>query len=190
MALWLKPCFFKGAGAGSDLERRNHFLRDMARATSAAPTCFEPAKICTAGGSMIRYLVDGGVFAGNPACAPAPEPRGSGNLRMTLLSRVWEPAPGPAPPNTGRRKTRGMARWAKPVMDVMTDGAADAVLRRLEHMLPEDRYYRFNTCLRACDKMDDASGADINALKRDARRIVDGRETSAELDALCAKLVA
>ena len=69
-------------------------------------------------------------------------------------------------------------------------GAGSDLERRLEHMLPEDRYCRFNTCLRARDKMDDASGADINALERDARRIVDGRETSAELDALCAKLVA
>ena len=178
MALRLKLCFFKGDGAGSDLERRKHFLRDVARAASAAATCFEPAKICTAGGSGIRYPVDGGVFASGPACAPAPEPRGSGNLRMTLLSRVWEPAPGPVPIEYGKAKDRGMAGWAKPVMDVMMDGAADAVRRWLEHMLPEDRHCRFNTRLRARDKMDDASGANINALKRDARRIVDGRETS------------
>ena len=64
MALRLKLCFFKGDGAGSDPERRKHFLRDAARAASAAPTCFEPAKICTAGGSGVRYLVDGDVFSG------------------------------------------------------------------------------------------------------------------------------
>lgn len=98
--------------------------------------------------------------------------------------------PSVGPIEYGKAKDGRMAGWAKPVMDVMMDGAADAVRCQLEHMLPEDRYYRFNTCLRACDKMDDASGANINALKRDARRIVDGRETSAEPDALCAKLVA
>jgi len=49
----------------------DYLLRDVARATSAAPTYFEPARVYSLSG--VSYpLVDGGVFANNPAlCAYA-----------------------------------------------------------------------------------------------------------------------
>ena len=49
----------------------DYLLRDVARATSASPTYFEPARVHSL--SEISYpLVDGGVFANNPAlCAYA-----------------------------------------------------------------------------------------------------------------------
>ena len=64
------PYFFKTRRARARPDERNHFLRDVARATAAAPTYFEPAAVPTPGGGSVRYLVDGGVFANNPAsCA-------------------------------------------------------------------------------------------------------------------------
>ena len=48
---------------------RNYLLRDVARATSAAPTYFELAAIKSLGGAW-SYLIDGAMFAGNPTmCA-------------------------------------------------------------------------------------------------------------------------
>src|SRR5262249_870425 len=47
-------------------------MRDVARATSAAPTYFTPEKIETADRLNYYALIDGGVVAGNPAmCAYA-----------------------------------------------------------------------------------------------------------------------
>ncbi|NIT84110.1 MAG: patatin, partial [Nitrospinaceae bacterium] len=64
-----KPLFFKSWRArGEELRRgempaeREFKLRDVARATSAAPTYFEPALIENAAGRSFP-LVDGGVFA-------------------------------------------------------------------------------------------------------------------------------
>lgn len=78
----LKPClitsydikrrkahFFRQHRANNP--RYNYYVRDVAQATSAAPTYFEPAHVKSF--SNVTYpLVDGGVFANNPAlCAYA-----------------------------------------------------------------------------------------------------------------------
>jgi patatin-like phospholipase/acyl hydrolase len=60
------PYFFKSSKASTDQDY-NYYLRDVARATSAAPTYFEPAHIENRSGAKWTALVDGGVFANNPA---------------------------------------------------------------------------------------------------------------------------
>ena len=42
-------------------------MKDVSRATSAAPTYFEPAKVLTEEHINYYALIDGGVFANNPA---------------------------------------------------------------------------------------------------------------------------
>ena len=63
------PFFFKSSNA----RRRRDYdfrARDIARATSAAPSYFEPKRIPTGTNSDFYTLIDGGVFANNPAaCA-------------------------------------------------------------------------------------------------------------------------
>jgi patatin-like phospholipase/acyl hydrolase len=46
--------------------QRNFLARDVARATSAAPTYFEPARVKNRAGEPFSFI-DGGVFANNPA---------------------------------------------------------------------------------------------------------------------------
>lgn len=78
----LKPClitsydirnrkahFFTSIEAKSTVH--DYYLRDVALATSAAPTYFEPVRIKSINGAP-HELIDGGVFANNPAlCAYA-----------------------------------------------------------------------------------------------------------------------
>ena len=186
------PYFFKSARAGSDPDERNHFLRDVARATSAAPTYFEPAKIPTVSKSpkaRIRYLVDGGVFANNPAMCAFAEAMRLGKSPDDIILVSLGTGVGTRPIDYDKAKDWGLLKWAKPVIDVMMDGVADAVDYQLGQMLPPagSRYYRFNTRLReALDDMDAANRANINALKRDAEHII--QTNGAELDALCAAL--
>ncbi len=61
-----QPYFFKTRRA-REKKDRNHYLRDAARATSAAPTYFEPTVTASlASKSTRRVLIDGGVFVNNP----------------------------------------------------------------------------------------------------------------------------
>ena len=83
-----QPYFFKSRKAKENPQERNHFLRDVARATSAAPTYFEPAEIHTVGGpaTRTRYLVDGGVFANDPGSLRL---RGSDKARGIAGQRAY-----------------------------------------------------------------------------------------------------
>ena len=61
--------FFTSVDAADDL--KNFKVRDVARATSAAPTYFEPASIKSVAGQQFS-LIDGGLYANNPTlCAYA-----------------------------------------------------------------------------------------------------------------------
>src|SRR5438046_2491254 len=66
-----KPMFFKSEKA--KLSPADDFaMRDVVRATTAAPTFFQPTKVQPADSSSSYGLVDGGIDAGNPAmCAYA-----------------------------------------------------------------------------------------------------------------------
>ncbi len=172
-----EPYLFKSSKAAAP--ERNHFLRDVARATSAAPTYFEPAVVRTVDGQTRRVLIDGGVFANNPALCGYTEARkkkqppddivivsiGTG---ITTRSIPYEKA-----------KDWGKAGWAVPMIGVFMDGAADAVHHHLLQLLPGpgesgQRYFRFNIALtEALDDLDAAHAANISALKREAERILD-----------------
>lgn len=190
-----KPYFFKSSKAKEDPEQRNHFLRDVARATSAAPTYFEPARVRTVGGSgdRTRYLVDGGVFANNPAlCAYAEV----ASLKVPpdqvlVVSLGTGIATRPIPYK--KAKDWGKIGWAIPVLSVIMDGVADAVDYQLRQMLATEgadtRYYRFDTRLHeALDDLDAASCSNINALKREAARILDDSAMGSKFEALCNEL--
>lgn len=50
-------------------ERKNHYMRDAAGVTSAAPTYFAPKEVLTAPHMERLAEVDGGIYANNPAIA-------------------------------------------------------------------------------------------------------------------------
>ena len=60
-----EPHIWDSALARED-ENYNFYLRDIAGATSAAPTFFEPKKIINKHNNEITYEVDGGIYANNP----------------------------------------------------------------------------------------------------------------------------
>ena len=68
------PFFFKSSNARrrADYDFR---ARDVARATSAAPSYFEPMKLPSGTNSDYYTLIDGGVFANNPAACALVEAR-------------------------------------------------------------------------------------------------------------------
>jgi uncharacterized protein len=188
------PWFFKRRHARDPNrgEGDNFLMRDVARATSAAPTYFEPFLV-EGGPHDGCALVDGGVHSNNPAMCAYVEARkihpeeddflvvslGTGELTRSLPYeevRGW-----------------GLALWAQPILNVVFDGVADTVDYQLREILSTEegearRYYRFQTVLNiGKDDMDDASRTNIAALKEKAEEII--IRNDAALDALCAQLV-
>jgi patatin-like phospholipase/acyl hydrolase len=170
-----------------DLElRRAHLLRSTgegahatmvqaAHASSAAPTYFEPVRLDGA------TLVDGGVFAINPALCAYADVHGALDVLVAL--------------GTGHHTRRypyeevrgwGQLEWARPLIDVVFDGGQDAVDFQLEALL-EDRYVRLQTRLdEASDDLDDASPRNLEALGREAARLIAARD--ADIDRVCERL--
>jgi predicted acylesterase/phospholipase RssA len=150
---------------------------DAAHATSAAPTYFEPVRVGA------RTLVDGGVFAVNPAVFAYVEAGGEPEL---LLSLGTGEHTRPLPYETVR--DWGKLEWAEPIIDVVFDGGADAVDLQLR-ALAGDAYLRLQTRLEeASDDLDDASEANLAALRREAERLIAAHD--ADIDRACAVLTA
>ena len=176
------PFFFKSSNARARPDY-DFAARDVARATSAAPTYFEPMKIPTGTNSEHYTLIDGGVFANNPAACALVEahithPGASSYLVVSLgtgaltRSLTYDVA-----------KDWGVAKWAMPILDVVFDGVSSTVDYQLRELLP-GAYYRFQTTLDNHNhSLDNASPANITALKRLADDLIE--KESDQLDELC-----
>lgn len=152
-----------------------------AQATSVAPTYFEPLRLGD------TTLVDGGVFAGNPAmCAYAEaarlapgEPTRVVSLGCGRLTRPIE---------HDDAKDWGLVEWVRPLIDVVFDGVSAAVSYQLDQLLG-DRHHRFQVTLdRASDDLDDASPGNLELLAEQAAELVTDR--SDDLDRVVEALTA
>lgn len=163
-------------------------LADAARATSAAPTYFEPARVTDRAEHRTRALIDGGVFAVNPAlCAYVEVAHGEGAAAVSVLASL----------GTGSATRRieydharwwGQLQWAQPLLDVVLDGVGDTTDFHLTALLGP-RYVRLQTRLdRASDDLDDASPENLDRLREEAEALIAAR--SDDLDRLCETLTA
>jgi patatin-like phospholipase/acyl hydrolase len=164
-----RPEFFKSARARED-PSRDFPLRAVARATSSAPTYFEPALLGD------RPLIDGGVFAVNPGmCAVAEVMRYSPGAEIVLVSLGTGQLTRPFPYTDV--KNWGLLEWARPVIDIVFDGASDVVDYQLEQLLGQERFFRFQTELTtASDDLDNATEENLRALRLTGERLLTERE--------------
>ena len=142
---------------------------DAARATSAAPTYFEPANLQWAEKS--RTLIDGGVYMNSPAVSAYAEARKLfPNEPIAMLSLGTGELTRPIPYEEAR--TWGSALWVMSLLDCMFDGAAKAADHQMRLFLGEE-YQRLQATLTyASDDMDDASKGNIRNLKQTAREMI------------------
>jgi hypothetical protein len=165
-------------------------MRFVARATSAAPTYFEPEELTETrphGG-----LIDGGFTRTTPPSAPTLRRRTSILIRTTSSSLHWEPASTLAPSTMRTRGTGASRLWAKPILNVVFDGVSDTVDHEMKILFRDSddgdpRYYRFQTELNVgSDDMDNATATNLLALKQKAQEVIDLNDTA--LDKLCQEL--
>jgi patatin-like phospholipase/acyl hydrolase len=187
------PWFFKRRHALDPAQGFDPFMRDVVRATSAAPTYFEPIQL-KVGSLGNRAFIDGGVHSNNPAMCAYVEARKIHPEENDFL--VVSLGTGEPTREMPYEEVRGwgLALWAQPVLNVVFDGVSDTVDYQLQELLSTEegdarRYYRFQTVLDiGKDDMDDASRTNIAALKTKALEIIS--KNDAVLDNRCDQLVA
>jgi patatin-like phospholipase/acyl hydrolase len=186
------PFFFKSSNARERLDY-DFPARQVARATSAAPTYFEPMKLPAGTNTDYYTLIDGGVFANNPAACALVEarttyPGASDFLVVSLGTGVLNRSL-----SYSATRTWGVAKWAVPLLDIVFDGVSSTVDYQLRQLLPArdgecQRYYRFQTTLDGHDHaLDNTSPANITALKGLATGLIE--KESENIEKLCKKLV-
>lgn len=208
----LKPCllpayeirnrkaFFFTSIEAKDAEN-NFYLKDVARAVTAAPTYFEPSKIKSLDGNS-HVLIDGGVFANNPALCAYAEARkidfkkvlanpnkpkkptakdmiivsiGSGSVKQPYYYKDFKDA--------------GVFEWVKPLIDIMMSGNSETVdyqLRKIFDSLSKNDqkdYHRIQPKLVNADNaIDNATSENLNALQRDGLlTIADNKKELAQI---------
>jgi patatin-like phospholipase/acyl hydrolase len=189
------PFFFKRSYARDQTHTWDVETWKAARATSAAPTYFDPMNLPAFEDEGEHALVDGGVFANNPtACAYAEA--------LNLYGRASDVAilslgTGDGPPHMVRyldARGWGVIHWARPIIDVVFDGVAKTVDYQMIRLCRsetqgEQLYHRIQRApLHTPATMDDASPSHVQALLGEAEALLAQAETQVTLDAICALL--
>jgi patatin-like phospholipase/acyl hydrolase len=155
----------------------------VARATGAAPSYFEPAEATDVAGARTYPLVDGGVFAVNPSMCALADVTAAGRadeLRLMLSLGTGEHTRSYSFEQT---RSWGQLEWARPVLDMVFDGVADTTDFEAATLMG-DRYVRLQTELNiASDDLDDASESNLAALRREAEQLIAASQE--ELDRVC-----
>lgn len=150
-------------------EHSSVLMRDAARATSAAPTYFEPALIPV--GNSVRVLVDGGVFINSPSVSAYVEGRKLfPDEDLLVVSLGTGELIRPIPHDDA--KDWGKVGWLLPLLSCMFDGVADAADHQMSTLLA-DRYFRFQTRLTtASDDMDNVTASNLASLTLEANKLI------------------
>lgn len=196
-----KPHFFKQHKSENAIY--NFRVKDVARATSAAPTYFEAANAKNELDTVFA-LVDGGVYANNPALAAYSEVRtmdyyGNGDLPTASDMLIVSLGTGSTSNkyNYAEARNWGAIKWIRPVIEIMMSGNSRTVhyyLNQIYNSLDDESdkkdYYRLEPeLLKADTEMDNASQENMKKLKDDALNYLCVDKNDRQLDEIAAKLL-
>lgn len=192
--------FFKshkaaGETLAADEQREDYdfLMRDVARATSAAPTYFEPELIDRERNAFA--LIDGGTYANNPAMCAVAEAVCSTKFDERL-DNVFVVSLGTGeqtrPLNYQSVKNWGLLSWAQPILSVVFHGVSDTVNYQTSLILnvqgKPKRHYRLQIKLEGdIYRLDDTRPGTIRALKNLAKELVETHDR--DIDDICRKLL-
>lgn len=168
-------------------EKSDFKMREVARSTSAAPTYFRPKQLSLAPATA---MVDGGVFANNPAmCGYVEAIKLHGEQDTIVVSLGTGQVKTPISYRTAR--AWGLIGWVRPLIGIFMDGVAATVEHQLTWLLPDrngqPRYFRIQAALPpGMGSMDNTKPEHITALKQQAQKIIDANKT--QIDDLCVLL--
>lgn len=186
-----EPLFFKSWRS----EHRELRRRDIARATSAAPTYFEPFQLDVpekkeeGGKDKKRVLIDGGIFINSPTVSAYVEAK-----RLALGEPKLSEASSPEKDffalslGTGEfaegisyhsSKNWGKIGWLSPLLDCMSGGVANATDYQMDLLL-ESNYIRLQPKLKEFISLDDTSPPAMEKLKAAAEQLLSEKESEIE----------
>ena len=186
------PCFFKSRYA-KERPEFDFYMKQIARATSAAPTYFEPARLNVMNAKKPFVLIDGGVVANNPAlCAFAEAknmfPDADNFLLVSIgtgeMSRQYD---------YEQVKKWGLGGWIQPMFSLWFHGLNITVDYQLKQLLPNkngvQQYYRFQTILpRESENLDNTNLDNIQTLKEITYHNI-LEDMKGEINELCKQLL-
>ncbi len=177
------PWFFKTSFAKNHRSPADDpLLTQVARATSAAPTYFPPLTM------EGHCMVDGGLFASNPALCAYAQARNMFPEEKKFL--VLSLGAGTQVHNRPCSKINnwGIADWAVPITSVVLNSSSASVDYQMRALVGNENYVRFQVQLDDdSSEMDDASDKNMRKLEALAQQAV--RQESATIDQLCRALM-
>lgn len=187
------PFFFRSTKAKRD-PAYDFPMRTVARSTSAAPTYFPPEAISIAGTIDKYLLVDGGVFANNPAACALVEarvqfPQATEFTLVSLGTGTLKEAP-----LMGTPENWGLAQWSRPILDTVLNGVSSTVDYQMSQLLGKRTdgtcgYFRIQAELTSSHQtLDSASPAAIKELRAITAATL--QEQSRNIDELCDQIAA
>jgi uncharacterized protein len=203
------PIFFTNQLEKQQIESKNFqklcggfSLLDAALATTATPTYFAPHRIVNPHNSGIAYtLIDGGVFANNPAHLAILEAQISSKRKAQKVLNTEDILV--VSLGTGSLtsvypykevKNWGLLQWGRPLLNIMFDGSSEVVAGELEQLFePSDKeaksfYYRFQTLLDSeLEEIDNTKLQNTRQLQAIAHRLISNK--SQQIDELCSLLL-
>lgn len=168
--------------------KREFYVRDVVRSTSAAPTYFPPAKITNLATGEQMVNIDGGVFANNPAMCAYSE------ARDTIFSQVQYPTAKEMLilsigtggkfnlSDVSKSNKWGLISWAKSIPDIMMDGSFDTVdyqMKKIFETLEKEQQFNYKRIdvpiykRNYSEDMANATAGNIEALKVAAQEALD-----------------
>ncbi|MGL4337446.1 MAG: patatin-like phospholipase family protein [Turicibacter sp.] len=170
-------------------ETKNFYVKDIVRGSAAAPVFFPPAPVVDEGGKKYT-LIDGGVFANNPAlcayievCKFKMKPSQKDIMILSLGTGAKESLY----PYKLVKKWGG-AQWIMPLISIFNSSASETVdhqLKTLYHVMHcENQYLRIEKNLEELGintSMDNVSQKHINLLKRMGEELANEYEESLRL---------
>ena len=195
-----KPHFFKQHKAKNEID--NFKVKDVARATSAAPTYFEAARVKNDIGTPYP-LIDGGVFVNNPALVAYSEVR---SLKFKNIDHfptakdmmIISIGTGSVSKSYEYKKAKdwGAIGWIKPIIEIMMSGNSKNVhyhLTKIFDTLDKESkkdYHRLEPKILSADpEMDNGSVENLLKLKEDGLSYVSSNAVDKELNDIVEKLI-
>lgn len=200
-----KAIFFTSKEA-AESTLKDFWMRDVVRATASAPTYFEPPLIYSKAGTAYA-LIDGGVFANNPALCAYAEARkmnfnGVGKAANPCVEDMLLISLGTGTGSMAKKqpykydkfKNAGKLKWIHPVIDIMMSGNSETVNYQLMQMYDtqpaagKEDYHRLDPEIGLADPdMDNAKPKNMEALRQAAKAFI--VENKDEIDTIIKKLI-
>lgn len=199
-----KAQFFTSHNASQPI--KNFYVKDVCRATSAAPTYFEPAQINSFYNQQFT-LIDGGVYANNPALCAYAEARkiefskalnNSNKKDFPTINDMIVVSVGTGtvlkPYKFEDLNNAGKLKWITPLIDILLSANVETVDYQLQKMYEtlgnrnEKNYHRLMpNLINASPEMDDTSAKNIKDLIQDGLLFIN--ENQKELDVIVKKII-